>query len=115
MKKLLIASLSGLFFLCSFFTNAEGENTELKAVNDEVQKRVSILRNEYNIIVTQADENNIKNTIIVEKLKNDNTGIDARDKADAAITTYEIVDPVEQQNIYIQYLGGGGGGASPPE
>ena len=115
MKTLLTASMFSLFLTCSLFANAEGENAELKAVNDEVQKRVTVLQDEYNIIVTQADENNIKKQVIVEQLKSDHSGSSAREKVDLAIKTFEIEDQTVQRDIYIEYFGGGGGGARPPE
>lgn len=84
-------------------------------MNDAVQKRVQLLRDEHHIIVTQADEDNIKKTLIVELLRADDSRASVRDKVDAAIIRYEVNDVAAQRDIYIQYASGGGAGARPPE
>ena len=93
----------------------ERQNTALKAVNDEVQRRADVLQYEHNIIVTQTDRDNIKKTVIVEKLRVDTSEATARDKVDAAIQTFEITDATEQRDLFIAYSSGGGSGARPPE
>lgn len=93
----------------------ESDNAELTALNKEVQKRVALLRDKHNIIATQADEDQLKKLIIVEKLQADDSAAGAGAKVDAAVSRYEITDPVEQQDIIIMYVFGSGGGAAPPQ
>ena len=116
MNKLLMASLSGLFFVCSFFASAEGENAELKAVNIEVEQRAVQLDQDFGIILTSQERSTLKLSIIANKVAANQSDASVREKTDNAIVIYEITDPVDQRQllITIELSTGGGGGRRPP-
>jgi ADP-ribosylglycohydrolase len=115
MNKCILGSVTAAIILGTFSTATMADNSPLQAVNDELQRRVVVLRDQHHIIVSQADEDNIRQMIIVERLRTDDSDGSVREKFDAAIATYEVNSPNAQQDIYIQYAFGGGDGAAPPK
>lgn len=121
MNKIIKAFLKGMVFLCVFFTHFVNAGEALDSINVEVEKRAEQIDQNYGVLLTTQERDNLRLALIVKKVTTDtanDTTQTVKEKIDAAITTYEITDPVEQRQLLIKIEAaantGGGSGNKPP-
>ena len=115
MNKIIKAALSSLLFACAFSATA-GE--ELELINAEVDKRAAEIDQKFGVLLTTQERNNLKISLVVSKVSKEQKAVTVKEKADAAIKTYEITDPVYQRQLLIEMeakASTGNTGAEPPK
>lgn len=103
MKKFINTPLVGLIVLAAFVTTTAVHAGEaLAQINAEVEITAAQIERDYGVLLTGQERNNLKISLVVDKLSKASKDVSVRDKTDAAIATYEITDPVDQRQLLIE-------------
>ena len=116
MKTFIIAPLASLIILGAFFSNLLHAGEALEQINAEVEQTAVQIEQDYGVLLTGQERNNLKISLVVEKVSKEQKETSVKDKTDSAIQTYEITDPTDQRQLLIEMqanLTGNGGGDIP--
>lgn len=121
MNKVIETFLKGVAFSCVFFTQFANAGEALDSINAAVNTQAEQIDQKHGVLLTTQERDNLKMALIVKKVTvatNESTTQTVKERADSAIATYEITDPVEQRQLLIEIEAaantGGGSGNKPP-
>jgi demethoxyubiquinone hydroxylase (CLK1/Coq7/Cat5 family) len=116
MKKLIKAPLAGLITASLFLMGNANAGVELDQINATLKAKEAEISAKYNVILTTAELNDLKISLIVSKVRTDNIGkaaITVEEQAAMAIEIYQIDDTYYQRKLNVAFFGGGG--VQPPQ
>lgn len=109
----------GLTVLSSLVAGTVSAGEALDQVNAQVEETAAQIDAEHGVLLTTAERENLKLSIISEKVTTVEKGVqlDVVETTDAAIDTYQITDPTNQRKLLIEIESNllGGAGAEPPQ
>ncbi|MFT4925487.1 MAG: hypothetical protein ACI8WB_001580 [Phenylobacterium sp.] len=121
MNKFIKTALASLIVLGSLLSSNLYASEALDQINAEVEKTAAEIDAAHGVLLTAQERNDLKLSLIVNKVKKDNAGdtkLDVVKETNTAIDTYEITDPQNQRKLLIEletnWLGGSGG-VQPPQ
>lgn len=116
------ARISVLTLSCSLFLPVSNANEALNAINAAVEQKAAQIDQTYGVLLTTQERNDLKVTLVVNKLANDIKNMNAKQvavKTQQAMVIFEITDPIDQRKLVIgleaQAIEGTGSiGSEPP-
>ncbi len=104
---LLKTTLVSLAILGSLLTGTVNADEALDQVNAEVEQTAAQINADHGILLTTAERENLKLSIIVKKVTtiDEDVQLDVVEATDQAIETYEITDPTSQRKLLIETNG----------
>jgi hypothetical protein len=105
MNKIILSTIVGLSFLCTFFTGQVYASEQLDAVNAAVEKKAEEIDQKYGLLLTTQERNDLKIAIVAKNITAKDTANTAQSldtKAKEAIVVYEISDPTDQRKLIIE-------------
>ena len=115
---LLKTTLVSLAILGSLLTGTVNADEALDQVNAEVEQTAAQINADHGILLTSAERENLKLSIIVKKVTttDEDVQLSVVETTNQAIETYEITDPTNQRKLLIEIEtnGFGGAGKVPP-
>jgi hypothetical protein len=118
MTKIYTTAVAVSALLCAFLTGYANAGDELNAINAQVEQKAQEIDQKYGVLLSTHERNELKLSLVAKKMVTDNAEQTVEEKADAAITTYEISDPTDQRTLLIEIEASessfNGGGKQPP-
>jgi hypothetical protein len=119
MNNLVSAFGKGMAFACAFCAGIANAGEALDSINAQVEQQAAQIDHAHGVLLTSQERDNLKMALIVKKVTKEEavaTDVTVKEKADKAIATYEITDPVEQRKLLIEIEASyfGGSGIQPP-
>lgn len=93
-----------LTLLCSFFLPVSKANEALNAINIAVEQKAVQIDQNYGVLLTTQERNDLKVALVVNKLANETKNMSAAQVAlqtQKAMVVFEITDPIEQRKLLI--------------
>lgn len=93
-----------LTLTCSLLIPTGHANEALDAINSAVEQKAALIDQNYGVLLTTQERNDLKVTLVVNKLVGDTQHMTAEQitiKTQQAITTFEISDPIDQRKLVI--------------
>ena len=115
---LLKTSLVSLAVLGSLVFGTVNAGEALDQVNAEVDQTAAQIDADHGVLLTTAEREDLKLSIIVKKITNvEEEQLDVIEATDEAIETYEITDPADQRKLLIEVQSNliGSAGKQPPQ
>lgn len=96
----LASAVSAVVLLLSS-TGTVNASSALTQINAEVEATAAQIDQEHGVLLTTQERINLKINLIVKEVAVDTT-LTIKQKTEAAIETYEVVDPDEQRKLLIE-------------
>ena len=117
MKKITKTQLASPLLLCALITGSANAGEALDAVNSKVTLQAEKIEQQYGILLTYSEMNDLKVSLIahtqVAELENNYTA-SIVENAQAANEIYQLTDPVDQRKLLIEMQIVFGGGDDDP-
>jgi len=107
-----------LIALLALFSVASHAGAELIKINEQVRTNVELLESTYGITLSYEEQQEMKISLIADKVTASQTTDTTEEKIFNAVSTYEISSEVEQRQLVIEVGtngAGNAGGAEPPK
>ncbi|NQZ09440.1 MAG: hypothetical protein HRT35_19990 [Algicola sp.] len=119
MNNLVSAFGKGMAFACVFCASIANAGEALDNINAQVEEQAAQIDQTHGVLLTSQERDNLKMALIVKKVTTEEAvvaDVTVKEKADKAIATYEITDPIEQRKLLIEIEASyfGGSGIQPP-